>query len=116
MDVLLVRATLALRSAAGAKQPKVLDVSSWTESGATCLACGIGISSQGFASAADQRQHFKTDWHRCNVKRRLAKKLPLSEEDFDRVIEQDEDVGCCRGCCCKGNLLIRHKTWTPLDC
>jgi hypothetical protein len=37
----------------------------WNEAGATCIACGIGISSQGFSSAAEQRQHFKTDWHRC---------------------------------------------------
>jgi hypothetical protein len=39
----------------------------WNEAGATCIACGIGISSQGFSSAAEQRQHFKTDWHRCAV-------------------------------------------------
>jgi hypothetical protein len=32
--------------------------------GATCIACGIGINSQGFTSSAEQRQHFKTDWHR----------------------------------------------------
>jgi len=37
----------------------------WSEGmGATCIACGIGINSQGFTSSAEQRQHFKTDWHR----------------------------------------------------
>jgi hypothetical protein len=32
--------------------------------GATCIACGIGVNSQGFTSSAEQRQHFKTDLHR----------------------------------------------------
>lgn len=36
----------------------------WNEAGATCIACGIGINSQGFSSSAEQRQHFRTDWHR----------------------------------------------------
>jgi hypothetical protein len=37
----------------------------WSEGmGATCIACGIGINGQGFTSSAEQRQHFKTDWHR----------------------------------------------------
>lgn len=42
----------------------VIAASQWSESGATCIACGIGISSPGFGAAAEQRDHFKTDWHR----------------------------------------------------
>jgi hypothetical protein len=64
----------------------------WSEAGATCIACGIGVAGPGFASAAEQRGHFKTDWHRYNVRRRVAKKPPISEEQFDRIVEEDEDV------------------------
>ena len=35
-----------------------------SEGGATCIACGIGVTSPGFSSAEEQRDHFKTDWHR----------------------------------------------------
>ncbi len=35
-----------------------------SEGAATCIACGVGVSSPPFSSAAEQRQHFKTDWHR----------------------------------------------------
>jgi hypothetical protein len=64
----------------------------WSETGATCIACGIGITSTGFASAAEQRQHFKTDWHRYNVKRRVDKKTPLSEAEFERIIDEQSEV------------------------
>ena len=64
----------------------------WSETGATCIACGIGISSTGFSSAAEQRQHFKTDWHRYNVRRRVEKKSPLAEAEFERIIEEQSEV------------------------
>ncbi|KXZ56307.1 hypothetical protein GPECTOR_1g270 [Gonium pectorale] len=64
----------------------------WRESGATCLTCGIGVNGPGFANAAEQRQHFKTDWHRYNVKRRLAKQPPVSEDAFEKVLEQGTEV------------------------
>jgi len=69
----------------------------WNEAGATCIACGIGIGGPGFASASEQRQHFKTDWHRYNLRRRVAKRAPLSEEQFDRIVEEEEDVSSISG-------------------
>ncbi|KAG2450545.1 hypothetical protein HYH02_005046 [Chlamydomonas schloesseri] len=66
--------------------------SGWRESGATCLTCGIGVGCPGFASPQEQRQHFKTDWHRYNVKRRLAKQPAVSEEQFERVLEQGTEM------------------------
>ncbi len=63
---------------------------SWNESGATCIACGIGISLPGFDTAAEQRAHFKTDWHRYNVKRRLHGQPPASEEQFGAMLEDHE--------------------------
>jgi len=56
-------------------------------SGATCLSCGI----QSFSSPDDQRRHFKTDWHRLNIKRRIANLDPITEEHFLTIIENDED-------------------------
>jgi pre-60S factor REI1 len=50
------------------------------------------VTGPGFASAAEQRLHFKTDWHRYNVRRRVAKKPPVAEEQFDRIVEDEEDV------------------------
>lgn len=44
----------------------------------------------GFESAADQRAHFKTDFHRVNVKRRLANRGPLSEDDFEKLLDKHE--------------------------
>eukprot|EP00879_Flechtneria_rotunda_P003141 GHRR01003363.1.p1 GENE.GHRR01003363.1~~GHRR01003363.1.p1 ORF type:complete len:736 (+),score=308.17 GHRR01003363.1:278-2485(+) len=64
----------------------------WNESGATCIACDIGINSQGFSCLAEQREHFKTDWHRYNLKRRLDKKPPLFEQEFNKLIEAGDDV------------------------
>jgi hypothetical protein len=72
--------------------------------GMTCLACGIGVTGQeGFSSAEEQRMHFKTDWHRCNVKRKLNKMFPLSEAEFESVVmktndgEGDWEVGSLSG-------------------
>ncbi|GAX75474.1 hypothetical protein CEUSTIGMA_g2917.t1 [Chlamydomonas eustigma] len=64
--------------------------SKWNESGATCIACGIGIALPGFNTSTEQREHFKTDWHRYNVKRRLANQPPASEKEFDRMVEVQE--------------------------
>ncbi|KAG2440909.1 hypothetical protein HXX76_003762 [Chlamydomonas incerta] len=66
--------------------------SGWRESGATCLTCGIGVGCPGFSSPQEQRQHFKTDWHRYNVKRRLAKQPAVSEEQFEKVLEQGTEM------------------------
>ena len=55
--------------------------------GSTCLTCGVS----SFPSTEDQRHHFKTDWHRLNVKRKLAGLGPVSEDQFLALIENDED-------------------------
>ncbi|KAI8473580.1 MAG: hypothetical protein J3K34DRAFT_499380 [Monoraphidium minutum] len=69
----------------------------WNEAGATCIACGIGVSGPGFASAAEQRRHFKTDWHRYNVKRRLSKKPPVTEDQFGTLLEEEGDLSSISG-------------------
>lgn len=59
----------------------------------TCLTCGIS----SFGSVLDQREHFKTDWHRYNVKMRVENKPSIAEEDFNAMIERDDDVGSISG-------------------
>ncbi len=46
----------------------------------------------GFASPAEQRLHFKTDWHRLNVKRRTAGHTPLSEDQFEAMLEGQHEA------------------------
>lgn len=47
-----------------------------------CSLCSIT-----FAERSDQRQHFKLDWHRYNLKRRIQNKLPVTEDHFDQIAE-----------------------------
>lgn len=55
----------ALSTSQAAAEERASTSAGWNESGATCITCGIGVSGPGFASAQEQRAHFKTDWHRC---------------------------------------------------
>lgn len=51
-----------------------------------------------FETHVEQREHFRTDWHRNNVNYKLKKKPPLTEEEFAQIAETlsisgtDEDV------------------------
>uniref|UniRef100_A0A0K8TMN5 Putative c2h2-type zn-finger protein n=1 Tax=Tabanus bromius TaxID=304241 RepID=A0A0K8TMN5_TABBR len=50
----------------------------------TCITCSVK-----FNDADIQREHYKTDWHRYNLKRRVAELAPVTAEEFrKRVIEQ----------------------------
>lgn len=50
----------------------------------TCLNCNVK-----FQNADIQREHYKTDWHRYNLKRRVAELPPITAEEFQkRVIQQ----------------------------
>ncbi|KAJ3821918.1 hypothetical protein EV361DRAFT_844420 [Lentinula raphanica] len=54
------------------------------------LACNIclGIS---FSAINEQRMHFRSDWHRYNVKNRINGGQPVSESDFNQLIDALED-------------------------
>lgn len=43
----------------------------------TCVTCHIG-----FKEHESQRDHYKTDWHRYNLKRKVADMPPVAYEDF----------------------------------
>ncbi|GAQ84657.1 hypothetical protein KFL_001990100 [Klebsormidium nitens] len=50
----------------------------------SCLGCG----KVAFESLEEQRAHYRSDWHRLNVKRRLSHKDPLSLESFESMVEE----------------------------
>ena len=54
----------------------------------TCMTCRVA-----FSEADTQRAHYKTDWHRYNLKRKVADMPPVTAENFaERVIAQRAQV------------------------
>jgi len=54
----------------------------------TCLSCSIA-----FPSAEEQRIHYKTDYHRYNMKRRVASLPPVSAATFNqKVLERRQET------------------------
>jgi len=49
----------------------------------TCSTC-----SATFSDSFEQRQHFKLDWHRFNLKRKIQNKPPVGEEEFEKLVEK----------------------------
>lgn len=50
----------------------------------TCISCRVA-----FADGDVQRAHYKTDWHRYNLKRKVADMPPVTAENFqERVLAQ----------------------------
>ncbi|GAV28756.1 hypothetical protein PMKS-002231 [Pichia membranifaciens] len=52
----------------------------------TCLSCQIQ-----FPSTELQRTHMKTEWHRYNLKRRVAQLAPVSNETFQLKVAHSKD-------------------------
>ena len=50
-------------------------------SGHTCITCAVA-----FASGELQRAHYKTDWHRYNLKRKVAELAPVKAENFKQKV------------------------------
>jgi hypothetical protein len=57
----------------------------------TCLACHVA-----FHSAEHQRQHYRTDWHRYNLKRKVAELAPVTAEQFAEKL-LGELIWCANG-------------------
>lgn len=68
------------------------------ESGLTCSTCGPGAA-LAFASLEAQRAHFRADWHRFNLKRRLVGLGPVTEDGFDAMLGEGsgEELGSISG-------------------
>ena len=52
----------------------------------SCSTCGVK-----FEDLAEQRQHFKMDWHRYNLRQRLDGEGAITEDAFERLIEDFAD-------------------------
>lgn len=48
----------------------------------TCISCSVL-----FQNGDLQRDHYRTDWHRYNLKRKLVELPPITEDDFKLKIE-----------------------------
>lgn len=54
----------------------------------TCVTCNIAFDNSDL-----QREHYKTDWHRYNLKRKVAELPAVTVHDFnDRLKLQKETV------------------------
>ena len=51
----------------------------------TCLACRVV-----FKDAENQRAHYKTDWHRYNLKRKVAELPPVTLDVFNQKVTLQE--------------------------
>jgi pre-60S factor REI1 len=51
---------------------------------AACQACRVS-----FPSAESQRDHYRGEFHRFNLKRKLVRMLPLSEDQFNAHVEKE---------------------------
>ncbi|KAJ3144700.1 hypothetical protein HDU89_008070 [Geranomyces variabilis] len=51
----------------------------------TCLACHVA-----FRTADNQRDHMRSDWHRYNLKRKVADIPPVSAENFAQRVQQQQ--------------------------
>ena len=94
LDTLTPRNEISLRDLAPRSQPATdrddtakIDeptiASTSTTSGRSCNVCR-GAS---FANVDDQRNHFRSDWHRYNVKLRLNGKDAVAESEFIQLVE-----------------------------
>ncbi|KAJ8869478.1 hypothetical protein PR048_028469 [Dryococelus australis] len=54
----------------------------------TCITCRVA-----FRDAEFQRQHYKDDWHRYNLKRKVAQLPPVPVEEFQRrvLLQREQD-------------------------
>lgn len=51
----------------------------------TCLTCHVA-----FAEADGQREHFRSDWHRYNLMRKVAELPPVSRETYNERVGQQQ--------------------------
>lgn len=59
---------------------------SWVLGKTTCSTCG-----QSFASVEDQRDHYKSDRHVENLRRKLEGLEPIALEDDSPLVQDEED-------------------------
>jgi hypothetical protein len=67
----------------------------------TCVTCNVA-----FVDSELQRDHYKSDWHRYNLKRKIAEMPVVSFKDFqERLLLQKAQVNS--SCICKKTCALR---------
>ncbi|SCU99788.1 LAMI_0G00826g1_1 [Lachancea mirantina] len=54
-------------------------------SSVTCSKCSASIDGE-----EDRKDHYKSDWHRFNIKRHLNRLEPVGAAEFDQIMDQDD--------------------------
>lgn len=63
-----------------------------SEKAHTCMTCKVS-----FAEGDLQRDHYKTDWHRYNLKRKVAEMAPVTLEVFrQKMSTHEEQMKVCQ--------------------
>lgn len=70
-------------SSEGEQSVQPLEDSRGDGSALRCSLCSIAQ----FESIGEQRAHFSSDWHRYNIKRNLAGKAPVQEQEWETMVE-----------------------------
>lgn len=61
----------------------ITQTSTTTTGSKTCAAC-LGVA---FTDVDEQRAHFRSDWHRYNVKTKLNGGESVAEQDFGKMVD-----------------------------
>ncbi|KAI1287655.1 Zinc finger protein [Halotydeus destructor] len=79
----------------------------------TCISCRVS-----FADAELQRDHYKSEWHRYNLKRKVAQLSPVTRDDYEKIEAQhlkkaDElgEIGAQFKCECCRKSFGHEKAW-----
>lgn len=60
----------------------------------TLLCCVAVTGKLELETGAEQRTHFRSDWHRFNMKRKLNGSPPLEEGAFETLVSNRQDDVC----------------------
>jgi hypothetical protein len=88
-------------------QLKSVEVDATAETSAAGRATACHTCGEVFTTLHEQRDHFKLDWHRLNIKRSVAGLHPLSEDACERLLADDASslsgsgaiLTACPRCC-----------------
>lgn len=99
LQVLALRSPLGGHSAVGSTNSngdaaKDEPPSSTVNGAVSALGCSL-CHVQTFESLPEQRSHFSSDWHRYNVKRKLANKSAVRENEWEGLVE-GSSISQCR--------------------
>jgi hypothetical protein len=81
-----LRSRVAQQPAAEPNNVEQQDLSSQTAATHGSRACNVCLGAT-FLDVEEQRVHFRSDWHRYNVKIRLRGGKPTSEADFAKLVD-----------------------------